>query len=177
MVWERSCSYVKLLSFLVYDLKWEEYMSCTCDAKYSPNPLLLCRRNKANIYFYSSLTDDWRCDQYRWANQGVRRLPKREPQVKKSYFHIDTPKGPSSNFVKHAYQLVAPSNTSTVLIHYIGDEKEVVDFPHGNASNQSGRPHIRTCPSVLKSLQDAFKHTTTAKAYKSHVTKVPPPTL
>ena len=90
---------------------------------------------------YSSLTDDWRCDQYRWANQ-----------------------------------LVAPNNTSTVLIHYIGDEKEVVDFPHGNASNQTGRPHIRTCPSVLKSLQEACKHTTTAKAYKSHVTKVPPPT-
>ena len=124
----------------------------------------------------SSLTDDWRCDQYRWANQGVRRLPKREPQVKKSYFHIDTPKRPSSNFVKHAYQLVAPSNTSTVLIHYIGDEKEVVDFPHGNASNQTGRPHVRTCPSVLKSLQDVCKHTTTAKAYKSHVTQVPPPT-
>ena len=45
-------------------------------------------------------------------------------------------------------------------------KKEVVDFPHGNASNQTGRPHIRTCPSVLKSLQDACKHTTTAKAYK-----------
>ena len=43
-------------------------------------------------------------------------------------------------------------------------KKEVVDF--GNASNQTGRPHIRTCPSVLKSLQDACKHTTTAKAYK-----------
>ena len=141
-----------------------------------PTPHYCVERNKAIIYFYSSLTDDWRCDQYRWANQGVRRLPKREPQVKKSYFHIDTPKGPSSNFVKDAYQLVAPSNTSTVLIHYIGDEKEVVDFPHGNASNQAGRPHIRTCPSVLKSLQDACKHTTTAKAYKSHVTKVPPPT-
>ena len=40
----------------------------------------------------------------------------------------------------------------------------------------TGRPHIRTCPSVLKSLQDACKHTTTATAYKSHVTKVPPAT-
>ena len=83
----------------------------------------------------------WHCDQYRWANQGVCQLPKREPQVKKSYFHIETPKGPSSNFMKDAYQLVAPSNTSTVLIHYIGDEKEVVDFSHGNASNQTGRSH------------------------------------
>ena len=78
--------------------------------------------------------------------------------------------------MKHAYQLITPSNTSTVLIHYIGDEKEVVDFPHGNASNQTGRPHVRTCPSVLKILQDACKHSTTAKAYKSHVTKVPPAT-
>ena len=78
--------------------------------------------------------------------------------------------------MKHAYQLVTPSNTSTVLIHYIGDEKGVVHFAHGNASNQTGRPHIRTCPSVLKGLQDACKHTATAKAYKSHVTKVPPAT-
>ena len=82
------------------------------------------------LTFYSSLTDDWRCDQYRWANQGVRRLPKREPQVKKPYFHIETPKGPSSNFMKHACQLVTPSNTSTVLIHYIiGDEKKLLIFP------------------------------------------------
>ena len=46
------------------------------------------------LTFYSSLTDDWHCDQYRWSNQGVRRLPKREPQVKKSYFYIEHHRAP-----------------------------------------------------------------------------------
>ena len=43
-------------------------------------------------------------------------------------YTIDTPKGPSSNFMKHTYQLAAPSNTSTILVHNIGYEKEVTDL-------------------------------------------------
>ena len=38
------------------------------------------------------------------------------------------------------------------------------------------RPHIRTCPSVLQSLEKQCKHTTTAKVYRSHIAQVPPPT-
>ena len=63
---------------------------------------------------------------YRWINQGGHWLPKREPQVKKSCFHTDTPKGPSSTFMKHAYQMVASSNTIAVLIDYTVDGMEVV---------------------------------------------------
>ena len=70
--------------------------------------------------------EDWRCDQYRWSNQGVRRLPRKDPHVKKSYFHVDTPNGPSREFVKHAYQLLPPNSGNVVLLHYMGDEKAAV---------------------------------------------------
>ena len=30
--------------------------------------------------------DDWWCDQFRWSNQGVQKLPTKDPTIKKSYF-------------------------------------------------------------------------------------------
>ena len=84
-----------------------------------------------------SFVDDWRCDQYRWVNQGVRQLPRKDQQVKKSYFQISTQKGPSSEFVKHAYQLLPPNNPNIVLIHYIGNEKAAVTYAHGNAKRET----------------------------------------
>ena len=50
------------------------------------------------------------CDQYRWSNQGVRWLPKNDPRIRKSYFQVDTPNGPSGEFVKHAYELLPPNS-------------------------------------------------------------------
>ena len=35
------------------------------------------------------MVEDWRCDQYRWINQGVKRLPKKDPVLKKSYIAIE----------------------------------------------------------------------------------------
>ena len=43
------------------------------------------------ILIFSVPKDNWRCDQYRWVNQGVRRLPKKDPLIKKTYFQADTP--------------------------------------------------------------------------------------
>ena len=77
--------------------------------------------------------------------------------------------------MKHAYQLLTPSS-KVVLIHYIGDENAAVNFHHGNSAKHITRPHIRTCPSVLRSLEKECTHTTTAKVYRSHITQVPPPT-
>ena len=128
------------------------------------------------IHTLLTITEDWRCDLYRWTNQGVRQLPKKDPKVKKSYFQISTPNGPSSAFMKHAYQLLTPSSSKVVLIHYIGDENAAVNFHHGNSAKHITRPHIRTCPSVLRSLEKECTHTTTAKVYRSHITQVPPPT-
>ncbi len=91
--------------------------------------------------------------------------------MRKSYFHVANPKGPSSEFVQHAYELV-PS-TNCVLVHYLGDEKAAVDYPHGNRKHNE-RNHIRTCPSVLDELAQQTAMSSTSKVYKSSVTKLPP---
>ena len=95
------------------------------------------------LYF----TDDWKSDQYRWVNQGVRKLPKKSPKVKKTYFQVDTPKGASSEFCRHAYELVPYNNF--VLIHCLGDESAATDFPQCYGA-------------------------TTSKVYKSSIPKLPP---
>ena len=62
--------------------------------------------------------------------------------MKKSYFHVDTPNGPSREFVKHAYQLLPPNSGSVVLLD--DDERAAVPFTHENAKGLE-RAHIRTC--------------------------------
>ena len=77
-----------------------------------------------------NISDDWHCDQYRWINQGVTKLPRSEPELKKYYYSISTPNGASKDFQKHGYQLF--NKKLLTLIHYVGNEKEAVDFKHGN---------------------------------------------
>ena len=116
--------------------------------------------------------DDWRCDQYRWVNNAVRKLPKRQPVVKKTYFQADTPKGPCSEFVKHSYELI-PSN-GYVLIHYFGNERAACEFTHGNSKQHMERKYTRTCPSVLRSVENECAVSSTAKVYRKNITnKVP----
>ena len=116
----------------------------------------------------------WHCDHYRWSNQEVKPLPKHNPQVKKSYFQTDTPNGLSKQFTKHAYQLITPADANNIaLIHYIGNESHAIDFPHGNTSQESEKAHVRTCPSVLDSLQESYQHDTAAVVYRNHVTNNP----
>ena len=93
--------------------------------------------------------------------------------VKKTYFVCDTPNGPSKDFKKHAYELI-PSN-GRVLIHYLGNEKTASGFPHGNSKKHS-YDHVRTCPSVLRELQDKCETSTTAKVYRNSITKLTPTT-
>ena len=127
-----------------------------------------CMHVCGSLYY---TTDDWRCDQYRWINQGVHNLPKKDPIVQKSYFQISTPHGPSRDFLRHSYQLI-PSNHFT-LIQYLGDDRTASNIPHGNAMNHT-RHHVRTCPSVLKELENQCALSSTSKVYKSCITKLPP---
>ena len=126
-------------------------------------------------YYYKwvclKIADDWRCDQYRWINQGVCSLPKKSPVLKKSYFQLSTPEGPSKEFTRHSYQLIF-CNTNITLIHYIGNEKVATDHPHGNWKHHQERHYIRTCPSVLYDLRQACAVSIASKVYKSSVTKV-----
>ena len=55
-------------------------------------------------YFYC--LDDWKSDQYRWANNGIIKLPRSRPIVRKSYYSIDTPELGSNGFTRHAYVLL-----------------------------------------------------------------------
>ena len=123
-------------------------------------PKLISVQKEMLIIF---VTDDWRCDQNRWVNQGVRRLPRKKPHIKKMYFQLSTQDGVTADFVKHAYELLPPSNSATALIHYLGDEKAAVPYEHGNYKRNDGRVHIRTCPSVLKSLENDSKVNPPAK--------------
>ena len=102
----------------------------------------------------------------------MRRLPKKQPVVKKSYFQIDTPNGPSAGFTKCAFQLlVVPSATPCIctLIQYLGDKNLAVDFPHGNTKHNP-RNYMRTCPSVLRDIEDKSKTEPPSKVYKKEVT-------
>ena len=85
---------------------------------------MLCNRkvNKLKSYWFLC-ADDWLSDQYRWINQGVHSLPKKEPLLKKSYFQLCTPDGPSKEFTRHAYQLL--SANSSDLTSMITDEEVV----------------------------------------------------
>ena len=101
--------------------------------------------------------DDWRCDQYRWRQNGHKALPSKDPKIKKYYFIAVTPDGTNSGFQKMVFHL--PENQDLFLIQYIGDDSLAVDQPpHGNTSTEATRPYIWTCPSVLRQIKTSDPH-------------------
>ena len=80
----------------------------------------------------------------------------------------------SAKFVRHAYQLLDVNNTA-VLIHYLGDEKAATEYAHGYCTAAAGRAYVQTCPSVLRSLENECRSSTSVKAYRDHVWQIPPP--
>jgi hypothetical protein len=111
--------------------------------------------------------NDWRADGHSWINNGVRKLPRKEPVLTKSYFLLNTGKGVSTkNFRKEAYQL-----QGVVLLHYIGDETLSVSMPHGNSKKQT-KIFIRTKPSVVEKLAVNLQYQEPHKVYKEAVAKV-----
>ena len=98
-----SCSVVEyyMLSYFHYNYIIYHYIPTI---KLSSNTFIYYNVNYELMCIDACIPlEDWRCDQYHWSNQGVRWLPRKDPRVKKSYFHVDTPNGPSREFVKHAY--------------------------------------------------------------------------
>ena len=119
------------------------------------------------MLFLFYFEDDWKSDQYRWNNNKVAKLPKKNPLLKKTYFVSDSPTGPCSGFRKHAYELL-PSN-NYVLIHYLGDEKTFIPFAHRNKKNNTDQPFIRTCPSTIERIKNECKTTTAKKVYRNNI--------
>ena len=83
------------------------------------------------IYFVL-FVDDWKCDQYRWFQNGSKRIPKSGSVVQKIYYVCVTPNGNNATFKRLAYSLLDDTNNFS-LIHYLGDHNVAVPFPHGNS--------------------------------------------
>ena len=49
-----------------------------------------------------------------------------------------------------------------------------MEFAHGNATRNQEQKYVRTCPSVLKKLENRCTNEATSKVYKSEITKIPP---
>jgi len=81
-------------------------------------------------------------------NQGVTRLPHKNPSLKKHYFAADTPQSVSKDFQRHAYHLL--NDKTITLIHYVGDEKVAVDFGHRSTKKRGNQAFIQTLPSSIK---------------------------
>ena len=118
------------------------------------------------MYWHS--TDDWRADQIRWINNGVTALPRKDPVLKKSYFVMDTPNGPSKSFQQHAYQLIGSKEIT--VIHYIGDETSITKFAHRNGKDSI--PFVQTCPSYLKKCATECKLSKANVVYKREVAQM-----
>ena len=104
------------------------------------------------LYTDTCYIDNWKCDHYRWLNNGPKEIPRRGPLVRKLYFLARVPEGKTFQFQRHAYVLIADTRTpKPVLVHYIGDESIMIDFPHGN-SKKTVKPFIAIAPSVRKEI-------------------------
>jgi len=64
-----------------------------------------------------------------------------------------TPEGKNSSFVRHVYSPL-DKKQSCVLIHYMGDHKTTVEFPHGNCKSND-KQFVRTCPSVINAAKQS----------------------
>ena len=54
---------------------------------------------------FCELIGDWRCDQYRWKQNGHKEIPSKNPKVKKYYFDLVTPDGTNKGFQKIVFHL------------------------------------------------------------------------
>ena len=118
------------------------------------------------IMVVCTYTEDWKSDQYRWYQNGTKKLPDGGPVVKKVHYVCVTLHGKDKSFKRLAYSLLDNTNNLT-LVHYLGDHSIAVQFPHGN-SKQS-KVYYRTCPSLL--LEEGKINESPANAYKELVSK------
>lgn len=102
-------------------------------------------------------------------NQGVTKLPRKQPKFRKLYFSIDISGTASTGFQRHGYQLL--DSKSATLIHYLGDEKLAVGFPHGN-DKRSAKNFTRTCPSYLSICKGLVANDKANSVYKKEVAAI-----
>ena len=81
-------------------------------------------------------------DQFKWEHFG-RKLLKTEPVISKTCFNYMTGKDVQKEFKRYAYTISDRASYLT-LIHYKGDDSIV-----------NKNPHVRTCGSVLRELENS----------------------
>ena len=141
------------------------------DYHFTDKPIIHAKGGQVYLFFSENdpvKKDDWRCDNYRWCNSGVTRLPRKDPVLKEHYFYIDLPEGPSKRFQRHAYQLLC--NDYVTVLHYIGDETSAQDFFQGNAKNTTPiSSYIRTAPSTISCLRSKLSSETPNRVYQEEI--------
>jgi len=96
---------------------------------------------------YCEFLEDWKGDQYRWFQNGDKKLP--TSCTEKNILLLIPPEGHNPEFKRHSYTLLDSKKLST-LVHSLGDNTIGSQHPHGNSKSE--KPHVRTCPSVLWSI-------------------------
>ena len=96
--------------------------------------------------------DDWKCDRIKWLSRGVHKLPRSRPRITKTYNATK-----NGNFKKYVFRHVREMQPYRVLVHYLGDKSGLLNSPHGNRTKKRGKPHIRTCPSTLRTIEEQSK--------------------
>lgn len=97
----------------------------------------------------------------------VTKLPRKDPVLRKMYFSLDGPEGPSKDFQRYAYQLI--HSKLVTLIHYLGDENVAVDLDHGNAKYNIEKKYIMTCSSYFNTSNPLVKTNTASVVYKKAI--------
>ncbi|XP_048249888.1 uncharacterized protein LOC124128376 [Haliotis rufescens] len=115
------------------------------------------RGGQVFLYHYTeeSKKDDWRCDQYHFKHDGLRKQPRTNPRFYKNFFILRTNNSKAKGdkrFKKHAYILIG-DHKNLVLFQYLGDESVAEDLPHGNSKNAC-LLYTRLCPSVIEAIKD-----------------------
>jgi hypothetical protein len=109
------------------------------------------------------LTDDWKCDGYRWRDSGHRKQS--DGAVDSIYYRIKCADGVKSTFTKHVYWLVG--NDTVKIVHYKGDESVYKESAHGNARNPN-KIFEPAKPSSKQKLINELKYKDAHVVYKNN---------
>ena len=148
-------------------LEFEEVLQILtnpCEAKMIDKPPVNPRPGDLYLYRGTEHTiNDWKCDRLCWVNDGNKKLPRKNPIIRKSYFNAkvvgeNNTVMTSKSFKREASSLI--DNPHHTLIQYMGTPPQNSNVPHGN-SKDTRKSYVRTAPSVLKQM-DALGRTAAA---------------
>ena len=93
--------------------------------------------------FSEAHADDWKCDQYRWRHYGRKKLQTTPVVFKTYYVFVQADGTEEPKFKRNVYMFSESYNNRAIVIHYKGDDTVISNV----------KPHVRTCPSVLRELE------------------------